>query len=254
MLLQDEGTASEGDFGLAEFFAEDVSLTTFVPISYTLRNLEGNTVAGVGETANYSVMECTQIGESILSDFEESDDDWTAANARAQDPIQANNASVARVGTGYLYAGDGNGSVTYFIAPENFRGDKSAYVGGTLSYWLEWDIGAGVSAGTPINSLSWPDVEITGVSTPLVLVWSAGVDDWAEDVWILHELDLVPNPSLRVYTAGEGIGTAVEATEEQIAEVLADVAGIRLRGEHRSGPADFTRIDHVLLVPGPNQP
>lgn len=258
VLQQQDGSAQDGDFGLAEFFAEDVSLTTFVPISYTLRNLEGNTVAGVGETANYSVMECEPINETILSDFDtEGDEDgWGAINARSNsgnnpDPRQGYNNGQARVGAGYLYAGDGNSGTTYFLAPPKFLGDKSAYVGGRLSYWLRWSL-PGSDNGAPFSSLTYPDVEITGVTSPLILVYSAGQDNWAEDTWVQRVVDFEPNPSLRVYTAGEGIGTAVEATAEQIAEVLADVAGLRLRGEYRAGGGggDFGWIDHVLLEPG----
>lgn len=254
VLLQDEGTAQEGDFGLAEFFAEDVSLTTFVPISYTLRNLEGNTVAGVGETANYSVLECEPINETIVSDFENADDGadgWTALNARSGDPIRGTSAGVARVGDAYMYARGGNSSTTYFIAPRKFRGDKSAYVGGRLSYWVRWDV-PGSDNGTPFSSLTWPDVEITGVTTPKILVYSAGQDNWAENTWAQRVVDFVPQPGLRVYTAGQSINTAVEATADDIAEVLADVAGIRLRGEYRSGGSseDYGLIDHVVLEPG----
>lgn len=251
VLLQADGESQPGDFGLAEFFAEDVSLTTFVPISYTLRNLEGNTVAGVGETANYSVMECTPINETILSDFESDIDGWSAINERDGDPRRGAGPGDARVGEGYLYARGGNSNTTYFIAPPKFRGDKSAYVGGRLSYWLRWSL-TGADNGTPFSSLTYPDVEITGVTSPLILVYSAGQDDWAENVWTQRVVDFVPQPGLRVYTAGDGIGTAVEATEEQIAEVLADIAGIRLRGEYRSGgdSEDYGWIDHVLLEPG----
>lgn len=263
VLLQEEGTAQEGDFGLAEFFAEDVSLTTFVPISYTLRNLEGNTIAGVGETSEYDRIECEPINETILSDFEadglsgeEAEDGWTAINARSggsnPDPRWGATAGVARVGEGYLYARGGNNSTTYFIAPRKFRGDKSAYVGGRLSYWIRWDV-PGSDNGSPFSSLTSPDVEITGVTTPKILVYSAGQDDWAEHTWAQRVVDFVPQPGLRVYNAGSSINTAVEATADDIAEVLADVAGIRLRGEYRSGGSseDYGLIDHVLLEPGP---
>lgn len=263
VLLQEEGSAQEGDFGLAEFFAEDVSLTTFVPISYTLRNLEGNSIAGVGETSEYDRIECEPINETILSDFEagtaegeEREDGWTALNARHNDgnnpdPRWGNTAGTARVGEGYLYARGGNNSTTYFIAPRKFRGDKSAYVGGRLSYWIRWDV-PGSDNGAPFSSLTWPDVEITGVTTPKILVYSAGQDNWAENTWAQRVLDFVPQPGLRVYNAGSSINTAVEATADDIAEVLADIAGIRLRGEYRSGGSseDYGLIDHVLLEPG----
>lgn len=248
VLLQQQGEAAPDDFGLAEFFAEDVSLTTYVPISYTLRNLSDNSIAGVGETSNYTLTECEPITQTILSDFEEDKDGWTASHARSQDPIQAINPAVARVGSGYLYVGDPvDGETTYYIAPPKFRGDKSEYVGGTLSYWMEWELSG--DNGSPFSA---PDVQILGVSTPKVLIYDSGQNDWPEDEWLLRSLELVPQPELLVYDSGSGIGTAVEATEEDIAAVLADVAGIRIRGEYRaSGDPDFTRMDHVLLEPAP---
>jgi hypothetical protein len=252
VLLQNSGEAEPGDFGLAEFFPEDLSLTTYVPISYTLRNPSDNSIAGVGETSSYTQTECAPITQTIRSDFETSKDGWTAANARSGDPIQANNSAVARVGRGYLYVGDGNGSTTYYIAPPKFLGDKSDHVGGKLSYWLEWEL-PGSPNGAPFSSLSWPDVEVLGVSTAKVLVYSSGQDDWPENQWLLRTLEFVPNPGLRVYNSGSGIATAVEATQAGIEEVLANVAGIRIRGEYRSGGAsgDFTRLDHVVLEPAP---
>jgi len=250
VLLQDSGEAGPGDFGLAEFFAEDVSLTTYVPISYTLRNLSDNSIAGVGETSNYTLTECEPITQTILSDFEADKDGWTTVNGRAGDPIQANNPAVARVGTGYLYVGAAaDGKVTYFIAPPKFLGDKSDYVGGTLSFWQEWEASDNGTAGTGLA-----DVLIYGVGTPKVLAFDSGIDDWPEDEWLLRTMVLEESPQLLVYDDGSpgGFAGAVPATTADIEEVLANVAGLRIRGEYRSNSGyDFTRMDHVVLEPAP---
>jgi hypothetical protein len=43
---------------LSDFFEDDVAITTFVPISYTLRNLGDNSIATVSETTAYELREC----------------------------------------------------------------------------------------------------------------------------------------------------------------------------------------------------
>ena len=43
---------------LADFFTADATLSTFVPISYTLRNLGDNSLARVSETTTYDLEEC----------------------------------------------------------------------------------------------------------------------------------------------------------------------------------------------------
>jgi len=50
---------STGD--LADYFAQDASLTTAVPISYTLRNMADNTVASVSETTTYTERTCSNV-------------------------------------------------------------------------------------------------------------------------------------------------------------------------------------------------
>lgn len=240
--------------GLDGFFAQNVELTTFVPISYTLSDLRTGETAKVGEISEYEVLECEPIAEDILSEFEEAgnEEGWAAIGARHNngnnpDPRIWIQAGQAQVGNGYLYVGDNPGPVGYFIASEKYRGNKSAYVGGTLSYWIEWE--KANDPGTPLSSMSYPDVEIRGVGTPLVLAWSAGLDDWPQHMWSFRELELVPQPSLRVYVSGQGVGSAVEATAQDIEEVLADVASIRIRGEYRNGGGDYGNLDHVLLKP-----
>ncbi len=46
---------------LSEYFAEDVPLSSATPLSYTFRNLGDGSIAGVSETAEYTLTECDGI-------------------------------------------------------------------------------------------------------------------------------------------------------------------------------------------------
>lgn len=52
---------------LGDFFAEDAPLTTAVPLSYTLRNLDAdNSIATVSETTTYDLVACSQLEVVVL--------------------------------------------------------------------------------------------------------------------------------------------------------------------------------------------
>lgn len=234
--------------GLDVFFAQDVPLTTFVPISYTLSDLRTGEVAKVGEAAEYEVLECAARAES---DFEVDTEGWLAANAAAGYPKKLTSSTGAHSGSGYLRVHDGNSDFTYFLAPEKYLGDKSGYVGGQLTFWTKWWVEPGTSFGNPLSSLSHPDVRITSSSSTKILVFSAGFDDPPWNTWVKRTLMFEPSASLRVYdpTAGEAITDAVEAKREDIEEVLADIAKLEVKGELRAGRFDSVYLDDVRLIP-----
>jgi hypothetical protein len=64
----------EGSVGLDGFFARDVPLTAFVPISYVLADLRTGQVAAVGEVTEHEVLECSGQAESS---FEGGAEGWS---------------------------------------------------------------------------------------------------------------------------------------------------------------------------------
>ena len=55
---------------LGNYFLNDVSLTSAVPISYTIRNLADNSLALVSETTDYNIVECSTDAVAYYNDFD----------------------------------------------------------------------------------------------------------------------------------------------------------------------------------------
>lgn len=233
--------------GLDGFFAQDVSLTTFKPISYVIADLRTGTVARVGEITEYEVLECADRAESTFDDG--SVDGWSAENHGAFDvagPIDSH------AGAGSLYARGGNDDTTWFYAGGKFLGDKSAYVGGRLSYWTKW---RGPTQADSDAVTQWhPDVRIESAESPKILIWTAELSDFPPNQYVKRELAFEPSDRLLVYnpSAGQAQADAVPATRADIEEVLADIARIRIIAELRGGGGveDTGWIDEVQMIPG----
>ena len=55
---------------LGDYFMNEVSLTSAVPISYALRNLADNSLAQVSETTEYDILECSTDAVAYYNDFD----------------------------------------------------------------------------------------------------------------------------------------------------------------------------------------
>lgn len=141
------------------YFGKPADLSTASPISYTFRNLGDGTIAKVQETTDYEVKECSLAGGAgfVLDSFER---DFTAAAAgskwtpAAASPGQAapitlawrDAATAQSIYYGYLAVEHTNLAVTdrnwvydvgYIDAPTQFKGDKSDFYRGELSFWYK---------------------------------------------------------------------------------------------------------------------
>lgn len=133
---------------------------------------------------------------------------------------------------GYIEAVDyAYGDVWYFVAPEKFLGDKSAYTGGTLDFDLK--------QSTTDSQFNDGDVIISGGGKTLVLntAENPGVD------WTHYSVTLDTDSDWRLDTLN---GTV--ATQADIDAVLADISGLQIRGEYVTG-SDTGGLDNVLLAP-----
>ena len=70
---------------------------------------------------------------SVISTFDTDDDGWTVTQI-ASDGSSWGGQWPASWSSGYIYTGDVGSGGTLFSAPSEFLGDKSAYIGGSISF------------------------------------------------------------------------------------------------------------------------
>lgn len=255
-VLSTDGTGS----GLAEFFAQDVPLTQFVPISYVLADMRTDEVAYVGETSEHEVLEC---GGRAESDFESSQEGWTGRNDRFGWTDRITLPNEARSGSSMLRLIDGNNSVTYAVAPPEFLGDKEVYTGGELSFYIKvWCVfsysndtyaaheSCSGRSYNFISSQSSPELIIQGSDSQWTLIGRADRNAFVPDVWEQRVISLAPG-DLQAYNTsrGETIADAVPATEEQVREVLSNISRLEIRAEYAGSETDWVNIDLVRIDP-----
>lgn len=176
----------------------------------------------------------------VMSTFDTDADGWTAVTLNGSTvsaPVGVTWNSTGGNPDGFISRSDFGSGTWYFNAPVQFLGDKLAAYDGRLNFDFKY-----TGSGSVFNA---GDVRLTGVNG-LVLVLdmppplSAGV--WTPMSALLNE------------SAGWRIGslTGALATQEQMLSVLANIAGLHIRGEFISG-SDSGRLDNVALesVPEP---
>lgn len=168
------------------------------------------------------------IGARIASRFDSGIDGWSfVADVKEFDWIPSGGNP-----GGFLQAVDyAHGDTWYFVAPEKFLGDKSAYIGGTLSFDLKQD---------PITSqFDQSDVLITGGGRTIAFDTeeNPGLD------WTSYSVTLDTSTDWRL---GDIWGEA--ASQAEIDAVLADIDSLWIRGEFVTG-ADTGGLDNVLMTP-----
>lgn len=129
----------------------------------------------------------------------------------------------------------GTGQTWYYVAPAAFLGDRSAALGGSLTYELR----QAVTTGPFDNS----DILMTGGGLTLSYEfdYNPGTD------WTAYAVDLAPSAGWRV---GSRTGDAASAAD--FATVLGDLTALHIRGEYRNvASSDNSRLDNVFLVAGP---
>jgi len=143
------------------YFGTGADLSTATPISYTFRNLGDGAIAKVQETTEYDVKDCTLAGGAgfVLDSFESDFDagvvvpanNWKPAAASPSEPAPItldwrDAATPQSLYYGYLAVEHTNRPVTdlnwvydvgYIDAPTRFKGDKSAFYRGELSFWYK---------------------------------------------------------------------------------------------------------------------
>lgn len=153
-------------------------------------------------------------------------DGWTVTNG-----TETREASGGNPG-GNIRAVEGGSGVYAYEAPTKYLGDKSDFIGGTLSFDLKQDGDA-----SPYDD---SDVTLTGAG--LTLVIDAG-DNPGTD-WTSYTVGLGLGAGWKVGSLGGRI-----ATEDEILSVLSDLESLRIRGEFVNGSTDdASNLDNVVLT------
>jgi hypothetical protein len=175
-----------------------------------------------------------QAGILVASPFDNDHEGWTALNG-----INAR-GWVAQGGQqgGYIQArDDGEGTVWIFEASSAYLGDKTAALGGSLSFWLR----TSTLVAPMVANLA--DVRIGGGG--LILALDAGPSPGLD--WTYYSLDLTPG-AWRLDSVDGPLATAAD-----FATVFANIEHIQIRGEY-SASLDIGGLDSVMLSAVPELP
>lgn len=170
----------------------------------------------------------------VRSGFDSGPEGWISGNgATVREWVATGGQS-----GGYLRATDDAPYMLWaFDAPAAFRGDQSAALGGSLSWWMQ------VSTLAVPMTVPYADLKIGGAGR--VLAIDAGPSPGL--AWTRYEVAFVPG----AWRLGEWDGPL--ATAADLAAVLAAVDFLRIRGEY-SGWVDTGSLDEVVLSAVPELP
>lgn len=171
----------------------------------------------------------------VQSQFDGGAEGWTAANgAGTREWLSAGGVS-----GGFVRATDDTPyQIWAFVAPEAYRGDQSAAIGGRLSWWLQ------VSTLAVPMTVPYADLKIGGTDGR-VLAAEAGPSPGLD--WTRYEVAFVPG----AWRLGDWDGPLASAAD--IAAVMSSVEFLHIRGEF-SGWVDTGALDAVVLSAVPELP
>lgn len=170
---------------------------------------------------------------ATTSSFEAGSEAWTVLGD-AEGPLSW--AATGGNPGGHVTIDDATqGGITYFVAPADYRGDRSAALGSLLRFDL-MQVYSG--SASQFNSA---DVVLVGGGNTLVFDTP---NNPANGAWTSYAVPLVAGSWRLNSTAG------AIASDTQLATTLASLTALRIRAEYRTG-ADVGKLDNVSLVPEP---
>jgi Laminin B (Domain IV) len=169
----------------------------------------------------------------IVSSFNTDNEGWVMfGDATSPTPSYSTTGGVNN--SGHIYANDQGASQVYlFQAPAKFLGNKEAYYGGSLSFYLKQQ-----------SALSRP------FDSDDVILEGAGIK-------VVYDTPTHPGLEFSSFTVPLRAGawkvsslSGVAATEAQLRSVLANLTALRIRGEFETG-SDTGSLDEVTLSKTP---
>jgi hypothetical protein len=167
------------------------------------------------------------------SDFNEDANGWKiAGDAQGGSNIEASYSPFEGLdNSGYIYADDDvAGGVWYFVAPDKFMGDQSAFIGGKLSFYL-------IQKSALSDQFKSKDVIIKGGNNQEIYYYH---ESYPDTTWTHYEINLDT-------TAGWMNSSDTDANASEIHSVLSDVQSLWIRGEFESGP-DTGGLDKFQFI------
>jgi len=135
--------------------------------------------------------------------------------------------------SGYIFAKDDvAGGVWYFVAPEKYLGNKSAFFNGMMRYWL-------IQKSARTYQFLREDVIIEGISNERIVI-NLPMENFPDTIWTKYQ-----------FTFNESEAWVDEnnqaATNQKIKSVLSNVTKLKIRGEFEGGP-DTGGLDGFALI------
>ncbi len=170
---------------------------------------------------------------TVESRFEEGHDGWRVTGDVEEETTKPTYHNEGGNPGGYLSGEDKEKGQTWFwIAPDKFLGDKSSYLGGSLTYDLKQE--------PATNLFEREDVTLAGPERTLHYKYSEK-SDYPDTTWTHYEVPLRPDEWMVK-------GSDDTATSRQMRAVLSELENIHIRGEYRAGN-DVGGLDNVILRP-----
>jgi hypothetical protein len=223
-------TLSAGDIVVAEY--DGVELPTRGG-EYLVTSII-NDVAS--ETAAITI---TDAPGAVKSTFEKGIDGWRVTGDVQGGSSYPNYAETGGNPGGHLSAVDDvQGGVWYWVAPANFRGDKSGFYGGTFTY--------DIYQSNRNSQFNADDIKLSGAGTDLIYDFG-GTETHPRTDWTAYSVRLEESDDWVVDSTGD------QATAGDMETVLGDVTRLHIRGEYVSG-SDTGYLDNPTLWPPGSDP
>jgi hypothetical protein len=192
-----------------------------------------------GEASETGAITITESPGRVGSTFDKGIDGWRIEGDAQGGSAYPNYEETGGNPGGHISAVDDvQGGVWYFVAPANFRGDKSGFYGGTITFDL-------IQSRTD-SQFSSDDIKLSGGGIDLVYDFG-GTETHPRTDWTAYSATLDESDDWVVNDTGE------QATAEEIQTVLADVTRLHIRGEYVSG-SDTGYLDNPTLWPPGGDP
>jgi hypothetical protein len=154
------------------------------------------------------------------------DPDWSSVEAQL-DVTHVADGGVEN--SGHVKRVDTTGNAFFFDAPDTFLGDKSAFAGGTLTFFLR-STHNNYRADSAVLLVGADGVVVTQFDTP-------------DPTWTTFEVSI--DAGTRTFRNGNLDGS--EAAQSDVEAVLSDLRALRISGEHGGAVEEEVGLDEVRL-------
>lgn len=181
-------------------------------------------------------LSCVACGGPPSSNFEGDDEYWTlSANGDVTRPELMSRGGNG--GPGHICGHDSfEGDAWYFVAPQDYLGDRSAMYGKLITFDLK--------QGLIYNQISGRDIVLNGSGLALAYNYRDNNKSTPGRDWTPYRARLDDKSG---WIVDDGNGNGPPATEDDLRSVLRNLNAFRIRGEFYDGPNDTACLDNVVF-------